>query len=165
MKRPRKTRFDTDPSNFDAGDRKVLEDITRFGWHVVGVLADESGPAFSFTIGLLHQYGHPEILIAGLEAATMHPLLNQAGRLIKSGAKFADGSRSDDLLDGFPVELRSVHPAWYRDYLGYACWFYLGDDFPCLQCVWPDKKRRFPWDAKFERSLLPLQPALWKRPG
>jgi Domain of unknown function (DUF4262) len=44
-----------------------------------------------------------------------------------------------------------------------------GDDFPCLQPVWPDKANRFPWQDGFDRGFEGQQPDLtagaWARPS
>jgi hypothetical protein len=50
-------------------------------------------------------------------------------------------------------------PEWrFKDYLGGSRWFYGGDKFQCLQMVWPDRKGKFPWQARFSRKLLKEQP-------
>jgi hypothetical protein len=52
-------------------------------------------------------------------------------------------------------------PRHYRDYFGYARWFYHGDDFPVLQCVWPDRQHRYPWHPACHESARQRQPVLW----
>ena len=44
-------------------DDKVLSDIEEYGWHVVKVMEDNSGPGFCYSIGLFKTFGHPEIMI------------------------------------------------------------------------------------------------------
>ncbi len=39
-------------------------------------------------------------------------------------------------------------------------WFYQGDEFPVLQCVWPDAGGRYPWHPQFVAGLEELQPVL-----
>ena len=48
----------------------------------------------------------------------------------------------------------------YREYLGYARWFYRGDDFPALQCVWPDSGHRYPWHPDAGADFVRRQPVL-----
>jgi len=43
---------------------------------------------------------------------------------------------------------------------GESRWFYGGDDFPCLQIVWPDRAGRFPWEADFDAQFEGNQPDL-----
>lgn len=49
----------------------------------------------------------------------------------------------------------------YREYLGYARWFYDGDGFDVLQIVWPDKQASFPGEPNctLEENV---QPRTWK---
>ena len=54
-----------------------------------------------------------------------------------------------------------MNPVWYHHFLGYANWFYQGEDYPALQCIWPDKNSRFPWDPEFKPDWLWAQPLLF----
>ena len=51
------------------------------------------------------------------------------------------------ILEGYDVRFLNVARRHYPEHFGYAHWYYEGDDFPSLQCVWPDKHGRFPTDA------------------
>jgi hypothetical protein len=65
------------------------------------------------------------------------------------------------VLEGYDVVFRSVFMNHYRQYLGYALWYYNGFNFPVLQCVWPDRYARFPWDNEFPEAIRWRQPVLW----
>jgi hypothetical protein len=56
-----------------------------------------------------------------------------------------------------------VDKAHYRDFLGYARWYYRGDDFETLQVVWPDKEDRLPWEKGVARWMAERQPVLATR--
>ena len=62
---------------------------------------------------------------------------------------------------GHPRRLRRAVPhvahRHYPEHFGYARWFYKGDDFPALQCLWPDKQGRFPSDADYSEPLRARQ--------
>jgi len=45
--------------------------------------------------------------------------------------------------------------------MGYAVWFYGGDDFSALQCVYPDLEGHFPWDGGFDANWRNRQPLLF----
>jgi len=145
----------------DDHDRKLLDDVERHGWHVVGIKEDERGPAYCFSVGLFHTLQVPEICIYGLrETSVMGQIINTVGDLMKSGERFADWHESDDVLDGFSCMFRRVDRELYAEYFGYARWFYESDDFPMLQCVWPDGANRFPWESDFDAQLVERQPVL-----
>ena len=48
----------------------------------------------------------------------------------------------------------------YRNYFGYALWFYRSDEFNALQCIWPDRDKRWPWEEAFNPHWKPQQPLL-----
>ncbi len=142
----------------DQSDQQVLDDVVRHGCHVVGVLADDQGPAYSYSIGLFRNFGHPEILVFGLNHPLMHSMINCLVAEIRGGRRFLVGNRYPGILEGFDCEFRHVKAAHYRELLGYARWFHGGEDFPVVQCVWPDKQGRFPWELGFNPQFKSLQP-------
>lgn len=146
------------PKPRDDSDRQVLRDVVESGCHVVGVLADATGPAFAYSIGLFHNYDHPEIVLFGLTHNLMHGLINNMRDDIERGSRFIPGFSYPDIVEGFNCEFLSVHPSHYLELFGYARWFYGSDDFPALQCVWPDKQGHFPWQPNFNSKFKHLQP-------
>jgi Domain of unknown function (DUF4262) len=150
------------PEAEDDSDRKLLADIASHGWHIVGVNADEGGPGFAFSVGLYYTLGHPEVLIMGLPHPISACLINDLGDAIRSGDKFEAGSRYGDIAAGFPLALLSMDQRYFREYLGYALWFYRTLDFPVLQCVWPDKLGIFPWETGYDSRFFDMQRVLGK---
>ena len=144
----------------DDSDRKLLADIERVGWHIVGVDADDEGPGYAFSVGLFHTLEHPEIIIFGLSNETAAELINVIGVHVQGGARFHAGDQSNDVADGFSVAFTEVPTDAYREYIGYALWFYESFDFPVLQCVWPDKSGLFAWQDGYDNRFDQLQPVL-----
>jgi hypothetical protein len=70
------------PTPEGAGDRKLLADVKKFGWHVIKVAADDEGPAFAYSIGLYHSLQHPEIVTFGLDVTDMHRMINSIGEAV-----------------------------------------------------------------------------------
>jgi hypothetical protein len=148
------------PTPEDDRDRKVLADIAKLGWTVIGVEADDEGPAFAFSVGLFHTLAHPEVLIMGLRPQIAHRLINDIGAAIRNGERFVAGQQYGGIAAGFPLAFVEVDRRYYREYLGYAGWFYGGPDFPVLQCVWPDKQGVFPWQPGYDSHFFQLQRVL-----
>ncbi len=138
----------------------IRDNIAEFGWHVMLVSGDADGPGFGYSIGLFEAFARPEILIVGLKAELMHAMINAIGEDLKAGAVFEAERRYAGIVDGFDCAMRAVAPAHYPDYLGYARWYYGGDDFPVLHCVWPDKAGCFPWEDGFNPAFRDIQPDL-----
>src|SRR5215212_658761 len=116
----------TPPAPEDDRDRKVLADIASHGWTVIGIPADADGPAYAFSVGLYHTLGHPEILLMGLRPQVAHLLINSIGDAARAGTTFEPGRRYDDIAAGYPLAFVTMDLRYYREYLGYAGWFYGG---------------------------------------
>jgi hypothetical protein len=148
------------PTPTDDPDRQLLADLNDPGWHVIAVPEDEEGPAFAYSIGLHHSFGHPEVILFGLKIEVMFPVINGIGEQVKAGKHFDHLNEEGDILDGYNVIFRTVERKHYSEYFGYARWLYRGDDFPALQCVWPDAQSRYPWHPQFSPQLAQRQPVL-----
>ena len=145
----------------DDHDRKLLSDIEEYGWHLVAIKEDEVEPAYVFSVGMFHTLGKPELCMFGLhETKVMGEILNNIGQMMRDGTTFVDGDTSDEILEGYNCVFRTVKPQLYAEYFGYDRWYYEGDDFPMLQCVWPDKDGKFPWESDFDSAYLPAQPIM-----
>ncbi len=146
------------PAPEDERDRKLLADVEQHGWHVIGIEADDEGPGFAYSIGLFRTFSHPEIVVFGLPVKVMHPIINGIGEQVRNGSSFEHLDEASEVLEGYSVCFRNVERKHYKEFLGYARWFYQGDDFPVLQCVWPDKQHRYPWHPDFNENLAGQQP-------
>src|SRR5262245_14175978 len=145
-----------------AGDRKVIYDVNTHGWHVILVTPQDSNPGWAYSIGLFHNFKHPEVVLFGLDGKLMHQLVNHVGREVKGGGRYEPGRDYGDILEGLNCTFRSVEPMWYESVLGYAKWFYKGSDFSTLQFFWPDRANRYPWQPGFESRLVTAQPLLYE---
>lgn len=148
------------PEPEDDHDRAILGHIAGYGWSVIGIEEDDEGPTYSFSVGLYHTLGAPELLVVGQKPPTAQGIINHAAELMRDGRRFADGERTDDILGGYPAVFAAVDPRYHREYLGYARWLYRGSDFPVLQIVWPDRDGRFPWDDGYPAALFARQRVL-----
>lgn len=139
-------------------ERRILQNVAAAGCHVIKVMEDESGPGFAYSVGLFHNYSHPEILIVGLELDLMHGIINNLRDDIRHGEMFQAHTRVPGILEGFDCIFRQVSRAHYAPLLGAGRWFYGGDEFPAIQCIWPDMEGNFPWEEKFDPELKNVQP-------
>jgi len=147
-----------EPGN--AGEKKVVDDVKAFGWHVIKVLEDSEGPGFTYTIGLQHSFQHPELIVVGLPADLSHLTLNIAGQAIQCGDRFSVGQQSPLFFEDRVCTFRMVPEAQFRNYLGWNLWFYDGQVFTAMQVVWPDPQGRFQWSIGVEAGFRERQPVL-----
>ena len=144
------------------GDRKIIHDVNTYGWHVMKVMPQGDDPGWAYSIGMFRTLGHPEVLVFGLRDASMHEIINGVGERVRAGARFEDGVEDGDTLEGYRCAFRTVASRWYAPLLGFAKWFYGGNDFPVLQLFWPDGAGSYPWDSSYPEDMLPLQPLLYE---
>lgn len=145
--------------------RRMAADVVKYGWHVVKVSGDDRGPGFAYSVGLFRTLGHPEVIMFGLPGDWLHQHINAIGAAVRAGASFAPGSRVADVLENHECVFVAVPPARYADHVGQAVAYYGKTQFPLLQCVWPDRQSRYPWDVGYPEDMLAEQPVLGHLPG
>ena len=152
----------TDPGLSEAR-RRLIENVERTGTHVVKVSSSTptSTPDWAFTIGLHHNFAHPEVVVFGLKHQTAHLLLNDVRDHIREGQRFEAGTETDLLLNDAIVAFRDVHSKWHDPFLGTMDWFYEEVKVPVVQMVWPDRAGRFPWEPGADPDVADLQPLLY----
>lgn len=134
-------------------EKRIVEDVEKFGWHVGLFEPTENEPSFAYTIGLWKTYGHPEIISFGLTTKTLHAILNNAGKKVKEGNILTTDQDNLDIFETAPAQFIAVDKNRISDYFGYCMWFNDYKDFPALQLVWTDRQGRFPWQPEFEREF------------
>jgi hypothetical protein len=156
-------RFETERTRrFRAGDlsardESTIANVETCGCEVVQIEKNSAGPGWSFTVGVYDTCGKPEIITVGLRPKTAHFLLNEAAHRLRAGVDLATG-RHREIVGEVECEFRPVDPKWVRHLMGWAIWYYGGDEFPVLQAIYPDRENRFPdepgFDKAFEQPLL-----------
>jgi hypothetical protein len=144
----------------DDHERSFVSSIREHGWYRTRVFAEGDQPEFSFTTGFWVTLGQPELVVVGLKSEIAHAVLWDVFRNLKAGNRLQIRTRTDDVFANLPACLYNMDKKFYPEYLGWSRWFYAGDDFPCLQLVWPDRTGLFPWEPRFDPSMAGLQPDL-----
>jgi len=150
-----------DPRCEGGNFEKLLADVAEYGWHVVKVLEQDDMPGWAYSIGLYRNFNHPEVVVFGLNGDLMHFVINSIGDDVRTGKIFEVDAKYPDLIEAYSCTFKPVSPVWYDDFLGFANWFYQNHSYPVLQCIWPDRNSRYPWEAEFNPSWLWAQPLLF----
>jgi hypothetical protein len=150
------------PEVEDEADEIILRNVRKHGCHIVGILGDQRGPEYAFSVGLFLNYGHAEVVIFGLDGRDAAGVINDVCDRATKGKKYVAGDVCDDLLLEHKVCFVEVPGEAYRPHFGTALWFYgtARLPFPILQIVWPDREGRFPWETGYDTSLKRYQPVL-----
>ncbi len=146
-------------------ERKVLSNISKYGWHCTSVSGAKGTPSFAYTVGLYHSFGYPELLIIGLPPETAHGILSVAASAAAAGKPFDVDLPTDRLLQGYSAVFVEVPPAEYYNYVLSSLWYYEGNAFPLCQIVWPFEDGTFPWHPSVSPELRQSQPVLGVHAG
>jgi hypothetical protein len=162
-----KTRIDTHRQKvLKADEKKLVDDVEKYGCHIIHVREEGDLPGWSYTIGLYEMFHQPEIIAIGLKTDTAQHLLNEIAHRLKDGLQIQDGLRQRELLENVECEFRKVEERpELRAVVGYASWFYGADTFPVFQCIYPDLENRFPWEDSFDVSWRTRQALLFSAPS
>ena len=150
-----------DPRCEGGDDAKVFTDVAKYGWHVVRVLEKSETPGWAFSIGMYRNFNHPEVVVFGLNGDLLHSVINSIGEDVRAGKRFEVDGKYPDLIEEYSCTFKPVNPVWYYAFLGYANWFYENQDYPVVQCIWPDRNGRYPWEKEFNPNWLWAQPLLF----
>lgn len=125
---------------------KIHHDIENVGWSAISVMRaaddpDDDWVPFTYTIGLLETYKHPELIVYGMHPDIAHGVLSCAIDLIKNGDQFGHGEKRSEVLAQDYDVMFLTHPTTP---LNMAKNYYGEDVFDVLQLVWPDAEYKFP---------------------
>ena len=154
------TALDAPPSALDPGETTFITKLREHGWCITNVFADKEGPGFAYTTGFWVSVGAPEVIVFSLEANIAHTILWEIYRGLKSGRQLLVGQRVAEVFLTGDAMFLPVGDSQYPNYLGWSRWFYGGDQFPCVQLVWPDTNETFPWEPGYEQRFTKSQPDL-----
>jgi hypothetical protein len=137
--------------------KKLDYNVKTYGLQVQHVFGDETGPSFSYSIGLFETYKHSEILIIGLSQELCQLIINNMAFDIKNGMVYYPFHFYPDILDNFDCYITSVNKSNLENYVFQAEQYYGNSDFPVIQCIYPTINGIFPWeDAWIDKSKQPI---------
>jgi hypothetical protein len=87
-----------------------------------------------------------------------HDIFWHMFREIRSGHVFELRKPIGNVIASSDAVLIPVPTHQLKVYCGWSRWFYGGDDFQCVQLVWPDAKGVFPWQPGADARLRDAQP-------
>ena len=155
------------PKPENKGEENTLRCVREYGCAIISIPwgGNDAEPPFSFSVGLFANFDHPELIFFGMNGDNASAIINEVRYHVAAGRKFADGEIADDIMtDDYKVCFWKVPLTVYPFYLGRALWFYdkCPIVFPCLQIIWQDVNRYFPWEPECGADVKLDQPLLKK---
>jgi hypothetical protein len=83
--------------------------------------------------------------------------------LLQARKEYGDGVKIDGIIPEKPCMLREVHVPWREPLLRSASWYYHYEEYPVLQCFWPDRHGYFPWEDHCNKRSRKVQPLLYEQ--
>jgi len=157
------THLETSRDQLDDAERDFVDGIRQHGWMQTQALDEDDKPGFCFTTGFAASIGHPEFIVFKIDRKVANDAFWVLYRCARNGQPVPRAVRTGGILPGDDAYVFPVARRHYADYLGWSRWFYRGDDFECLQLVWPDEAGVFPWEAGFDASYADAQIDLTER--
>lgn len=154
------TALDAPLDALDDNDKSYVAKIREHGWAHTYVFGDAEHSSFDYSTGWWLSINHPEIIVFGMSIDLSERILWGIYREVLSGGPLTEGVRTDRAFENLPAYAFEVSSRFYPDYLGWSRWFYGGDDFRCLQIVWPDRNGLFAWEDGADPAMNQNQPDL-----
>jgi len=157
------------PSALDPQEQKCLDDVARFGCHILKVFDDKGeAESFAYSVGFPVSVEQPEVLVYGLPPELMASMIRQVRQQCSEGLVLADGARIGNLLEGHDCIARSCRSRKaIEEHLGWAIWYHRTqrseevNEF--YQIVWPGAVNGlFPWGPGASPDVIDAQPALYE---
>ena len=116
-------------------------------------------PSFVYTAGIEASWGHPELIVFGLDYDSSTRLINETVRLIREGVSL-DYQGIDHGIEGMTVKLHEVPYDIAVRYMCETATYYGEKRFRVLQLLWPDKQGRFPIEPGCSDNVKKAQPII-----
>ena len=96
----------------DPGDKRLVDDVEKYGCHIINVREENGSPGWGYTIGIYGFQNSLEVVVVGLKPDTAYSVLNECAQRLKAGARFTNGHRENGLLSNVECEFREVEQRW-----------------------------------------------------
>ena len=145
----------------DPGEKKALEDIEKYGCHILHILEEGDLPRFTYSIGIEKSSGQPELIVTGLKRDLGHWMINEYNARVRDGEMFEQDRFYGGFLGDFQVTFKLVEKRHYDEYFGWAKWLYQGDEFSVLQLIYPSTSGVWPWEEEAPSDFTWFVPRLY----
>ena len=144
----------------DKHEQKALDDIEKYGCHILQVFAEGDLPPFSYSLGIAATASRPDLCVIGLKESVAGALINIYSERCHAGETFAPGKLYSGFLDDFDICFEVVSRKFYEEYFGWSIWYNRGTEFSMLQLIYPTTSGVFPWSKEVSDGFKSWQRVL-----
>jgi len=149
-------------------NKQVAAKVAEFGYTLMMLGGYDHLPTHCYTIGLFETTGHPDLILAGFPLELMYGLLHDVAKKVQAGETFMPGTKSDDILVGFPVAFDKLPRTNVPNRVGALHYYYASkglESYKLAQMFLPDPNSLFPWDRGCDAEYKSVQQKLWANAG
>lgn len=155
-----RTALDFADTSLNEHEKKIVNQVRERGWFCTSVAGDENNLAFTYTTGFWKTLGVAELLTFSLPPKTAYVAFDIAYQQCKTRGPLPVAQPMGDFINAVDVQFRPLVDDARQKHMLSSMWFYCGENFPCLQMVWPDFGNIFPWQRGFDGRFRGQQPDL-----
>lgn len=144
----------------DTKDQQALDNIARYGCHIIHVLAEADLPPFTYSVGIQKTCGAPEIVVVGLAQSLAGTIINEYCTRVRKGGALAYGQFYSGFIEGFDCFLARASAHHYSEYFGWNLWLYQDSAFEVAQLIYPSTQGVWPWEAEASEGFRNWQVVL-----
>ena len=143
-------------------EQDIAKGVEKFGWTAIAV--SDVSPGFVYSVGLMFTYGHPELILFGLEGRVAYGILQAMVEDIGKGRSFAEAGKYEGVVRKGEIGIRVVDETQHELYLGSAMGYcrergQIGK-LRAVQVFWADRVGEFPFERGCEDEVWEKQPRL-----
>ena len=125
----------------------IANNVLTRGYHLINVLGDsrKEQPTVTYSVGLFHTFGHPEIVMFGVPKELSNVVLDTLIKswVIEQKQNFMAGETYRGITNR-PAEFTIIPQNLIDTHLTGCRWFYSNFEFPVLECIWGTKTLKLP---------------------
>jgi len=117
----------------DKTQKLISANIVEYGWHCLEVASSGSAQAFSYSIGLMQSYQHPEILVIGFDPDMAYEVINACVQQIQTGETLNSIEQiSSVFVDDSDVDMTVCSDQDLSRFMGTALRYYQGNTLKAI---------------------------------
>jgi len=143
-------------------DDKIAWVVEENGWcaEPVAAIEDPPTPGYTYSIGFETTFGHPEVVIFGLQPVAARGLMEMMAEHLGAGGAIPVGVFVGLLDNELPCAMLPMDLEEFGPMFASAAHFHRDRAFRLSQFIWPDRNGALPWNPEYDERLRMAQPVL-----